>query len=101
MIDERANASETPKPQERANNMPHPNYIQQAWDQFAGAVIPDEAPETQRKEMRGAFFAGVCCLMTLLLNQLDDTGDPNEVTEADLKVMDDVRAELVAYTRPQ
>lgn len=43
------------------------NTIQSQWETFAAAVLPQEAPEVQRSEMRRAFYAGsygMLCQMT-------------------------------------
>ena len=34
------------------------NTIQQQWEAFEAAIIPKDAPKTQRQEMRRAFYAG-------------------------------------------
>jgi hypothetical protein len=35
------------------------NTIQEQWEQFSTLVIPKNAPDIQKQEMRRAFYAGV------------------------------------------
>ena len=42
-----------------------PPTIASQWSDFERAVIPQEAPDVQRKEMRKAFYAGVSTILSL------------------------------------
>ncbi len=74
--------------------MDNPQYVQHAWLGFAKAIDLDDASEVQRREMRRAFFAGGWSLLDMLMKLFDDTGNPDDVTEVDLKIMEWVSAEL-------
>jgi hypothetical protein len=41
------------------------NTIQSKWELFERLVIPKDAPEIQRKEMRRAFYAGAEAILQL------------------------------------
>lgn len=40
--------------------------LAQLWDEFVAKVIPADAPEIQRKEMRRAYYAGAHAALTNL-----------------------------------
>ena len=65
--------------------------IADAWRDFEIKVIPLNAPEVQRTECRCAFYAGAAALFLDLFRVLDPGGEP---TAADLKRMDDIKAEI-------
>ena len=44
------------------------NTIQAEWDSFSSQVIPNEAPETQKEEMKLAFYAGVHAILSIMAN---------------------------------
>lgn len=73
------------------------DHIQKEWEAFRDKVLPDGAPEVQLREMRRAFFAGAISLRGVMFKVLEDTGDPNEVTEGDLRVMEDINDEFERY----
>ena len=73
-------------------------HIEAGWEGFREKVVPRTASEVQCAEMRKAFFAGAAYLFTRTMLSLDDGKD---ATEADLKMLDDVHAELVAFARSQ
>lgn len=74
--------------------MNNPNLIQQKWAVFRDKVYPDIASAHQLRETRRAFFAGAHTLMMIMFDTLDRTGDPNEVTDRDMQVMDSIDAEF-------
>lgn len=45
------------------------------WDDFAARVLPEDAPEVQRVEMRRAFYAGVASLLITQKKLADLTDD--------------------------
>lgn len=65
---------------------------------FAGLrlmAIPKDAPQIQVDEMRMAFFAGAQHILSSVMSALDEGAEP---TEADMKRMDNVNAELERFT---
>ena len=71
--------------------MPRRMLIHEQWDGFARAVIPRGASQTQRQEMRRAFYAGAQGLLKVIVGSLSP--DP-EVEPTDLQVMDSIQQEL-------
>jgi hypothetical protein len=61
---------------------------------FAAMAISKDAPPEQIREMRMALFAGAQHLFGMIANVLDPGDEP---TEADLKTMDQIHAELTAF----
>lgn len=61
------------------------------WRAFEHAVLPANASDVQREEMRKAFWAGAFALWAGLLNVLEPG---TEATEADLAKMDDLKREF-------
>jgi len=61
------------------------------WRDFEIRVLPIDAPEVQRIEMRRAFYAGAHVLFCGLINILEPG---TEATDNDLKAMDSIKAEL-------
>ena len=53
--------------------------ITEEWERFESFVVPREASDIQRKEMRSAFFAGALSLFNSIMNQLEDTGNPDDL----------------------
>lgn len=82
------------RPGEPAGN---PNRIEAQWQEFAEKVGLKTASEIQQRECRKAFFAGAIALFYLMINQLDATDSPDEVTEADEQLLTDVKEEFDAY----
>ena len=71
--------------------MPRRMLIHEQWDEFARAVIPRGASQTQRQEMRRAFYAGAQGLLKAIHVSL--SLDP-EVEPTDLQVMESIQQEL-------
>jgi len=46
--------------------------IDAAWQRFSSMVVPKEAGENQREDMRKAFFSGASVLLGLILRHADD-----------------------------
>ena len=65
--------------------------IADAWRDFEIQVIPLNAPEVQRTECRRAFYQGALALLSGVAGILDTDREP---TPADLRKMDDIKAEL-------
>jgi hypothetical protein len=77
--------------------MPNPikrQLMNEAWNGFARAVLPAGVSETQRREMKRAFYAGGECLLMAVLKMLDPGAQP---TDADVEKMDDLHAELLDF----
>lgn len=64
------------------------------WRSYSENVIPKDAPAVQCVETCRAFYAGARSLLTLLMGSL---GPGTEPTEADLALMDQIKAELDAF----
>lgn len=41
------------------------NTVQEQWDYFASMVVPKDAPDIQRTEMKRAFYAGAEAMMRI------------------------------------
>jgi hypothetical protein len=74
--------------------MPKVNRIAAEWNTFVEVVGLQRASATQKQEMCRAFYAGALSLLYLLTNQMDSDREP---TEADMKLIDDIGAELQAF----
>jgi hypothetical protein len=70
--------------------------ITERWESFRVLVMHPEAPPGQVREMRRAFFAGAEALLTLQMRDFENTPDA-EPTEADMQLMDDIHADIVAF----
>ena len=70
--------------------------IADAWREFEIEVIPLNAPEVQRTECRRAFYQGALSLFYRLTGILDADREP---TAADLKKMDDIKAEIDQFVK--
>ena len=68
--------------------------ILEAWNSYRLVVMPADAPPIQVSECRRAFYAGALTLLEGILNQLS----PGlESEESDLKMMDEIHRELLAF----
>lgn len=65
------------------------------WRSYLEQVVPGDASEVQRVETKRAFFAGALAVWTVLMSDLNH-GTPNDTPE-DLRLMDAIQAELVAF----
>lgn len=65
--------------------------IADAWRDFEIQIIPLNAPEVQRVECRRAFYQGAIAMFTGVVSSLDPSPEP---TDADLRKMDDIKAEI-------
>lgn len=68
-----------------------PKLMDAAWRSFAEQVLPIDAPDVQRQEMRRAFYAGGWAFYTALMGNLDGGDDP---TAADFSMLDGLDREL-------
>ena len=57
-------------------------------------VIPNDAPQIQKDEMKNAFFAGASHLFTSIMSVLEPGDDP---TEKDIKRVELISEELERY----
>lgn len=64
------------------------------WDQFARSVMPKDAPESQRREMRRAFYAGA---QSILFRVIESFAPEAEPTADDLQIMEDLHNELQEF----
>lgn len=74
---------------------PRRERLGEQWLSYWTAVKPDNAPPIQLQECRRAFYAGARALLSLEMTQLEDGTEP---TDADLAMMDEVYAELLAFS---
>jgi hypothetical protein len=74
---------------------PAPGLIASGWQDFRRlSLLPIGAGAVQTQECRRAFYAGAIHLFHSLLRQMDGEREP---TEADLAVLDGVKAEIEGY----
>lgn len=69
-------------------------YIESGWQSYLEGVMPADAPEIQIRECRQAFYAGAAVLMQSIKAGLDSGSEP---TEADIRRMSDIHAELDVF----
>jgi hypothetical protein len=69
--------------------------IEEQWLSYLAEVIPADAGETQVQESRRAFYAGARALLMLQVRLFDRLD--HEPTAADLKMMDEINAELEQF----
>lgn len=68
--------------------------IEAGWVGYRIQVIHETAPEIQLTESRKAFFAGAQHLFASMMTALDPGSEP---TDADMRRMDNINAELEAF----
>lgn len=68
------------------------------WETFRDKVIPVNAPDVQKREMKVAFYAGAFELLQLVVRELTPDEEP---TEQDIELLDrldkEIRAQLGAF----
>lgn len=64
------------------------------WSEFSKHIIPSDAPQVQKQEMRRAFYAGAAAYQSILVTEVSIN---SEMTDADLKLADDLDEELKAF----
>jgi hypothetical protein len=69
--------------------------IEAGWVAMRIAVLPHDAPPAQLESMRTAYMAGAQHLFGSIMSVLDANDEP---TEADMRRMDLINAELIAFT---
>ncbi len=70
-------------------------YIEAQWNIYR-LLLPPDASVTQKIETRRAFYAGAGCLLSSLVATF---GPGTEPTDADVKVLEDVNAELQDFLK--
>lgn len=70
--------------------------IEGEWARYRVLLFPHASPEAAIA-LRVAFFSGVDALRTILFRDLEDTGDPNDVTDRDMALTEAIDAELKAF----
>src|SRR4051812_30169310 len=70
--------------------------LEGGWAALRMMVMPSDASEVQVHEMRKAYFAGAQHLFSTMMVMLDPGEEP---TDADMRKMDLIAAELEAWTR--
>lgn len=68
--------------------------VLKSWQRFRRDFIPPDAPPIQLQEMERAYYAGCSAVFMGLVKALDPGKEP---TEADLRVMSELRDELQAW----
>ena len=71
--------------------------LETSWLSYRRLVIPNAAEPTQVQESRRAFYGGASSLLNGLLGLFSK--EDREPTAGDMKVMDEVQAELKAFER--
>lgn len=61
------------------------------WKRFAEMVLPADAPDIQRSEMRKAFYAGATAFMGIMEELTDEDVEP---TERDMEMVEAIHREL-------
>jgi hypothetical protein len=64
------------------------------WDGFSRKVMPADAPQVQRQEMRRAFYAGAQAILHGVIAAFAPESEP---TVEDLQIMADLDNELSAF----
>jgi hypothetical protein len=70
--------------------------IKEQWESFEAALL-QEAPPIQRQEMRRAFYAGAQAFLGIMTGHLSETEDPDEITDEDLNLLDNLSEELEKF----
>ena len=68
--------------------------IEAGWRGLELLVVPKDAPDVQRREMRMAFFAGAQHLFSSIMGGLEEDHEP---TENDLRRLDFINKELAEF----
>jgi methyl coenzyme M reductase beta subunit len=68
----------------------------QHWNTYLADVLPAGASKVQIQETRRAFYAGATALLGEMVTMLDAGLEP---TDADLGKMDEIAAELTAFSQ--
>ena len=66
--------------------------LEEAWVSFRAKVIPLNAPETQVRSMRMAFYAGATFMFSTMTTNVSDGPEPQEADN--IQMLDDLDAEL-------
>lgn len=66
------------------------------WAEFSRAVMPKDAPEMQRVEMRRAWYAGAAAMFGLMTGGLDADHEP---TDLDVAYVESLAQEIEAFSR--
>jgi hypothetical protein len=73
--------------------MPERKLLDEAWQEFARAVLPRDASAVQRQEMRRAFYGGAFSVLTLMAA----LGDDSVSEDQGVKVLDQLHRECHAF----
>lgn len=65
------------------------------WNEFSRRVLPVNASEVQRREMKRAFYAGAQAILFRVIVGFTPESDP---TEEDLRMIDGIDRELQDFT---
>lgn len=71
--------------------------VAESWTTFLLMVVPTNASDIQRGEMRRAYYAGAEAVLQIMMKQLDHTTDPDEITDNDMRLMEDVHEDIVQF----
>ena len=74
--------------------MPDDKKIDALWRTYSEQAIHPGAPNIQRSECRKAFYGGAVSLYSSIMTMLEPGAEP---TDNDLKMMDDLQAELEQF----
>lgn len=73
-----------------------PRFIQREFDGFIRAIDLEAATDTQRREMRRAFFVGARAYSNLLMTHAEAGDEP---TDNDMALMEALEVEMAAFCR--
>lgn len=71
--------------------MSKPKFIESGWDSYRQIVVPADASEAQVRDTRRAFFGGAAILFQTIMLAM---GPGTEESEADLRFMESIQAEV-------
>ena len=69
----------------------------QEWKAYRQQVLPAQITSVQEIETRRAFYAGAQALLSVQMKGFETESGSDEPTEADLAVMDGIKAEFDEY----
>lgn len=71
-----------------------PRPVDEVWALFEAKVVPQEAGDIQRSEMKKTFYAGAIALFGTITNRLEPGEEP---TDNDLRFMQDIKDNIDVF----
>ena len=69
------------------------NTIKEQWERFSDLIIPQNAPEIQKEEMRRAFYCGVEAMSRIQFN----IGDSSVTEDEAIKILEGIHQECELF----